>query len=112
MHPSFLILDLDPPPGSGFDVVVATAHLVRRALDELGLAGALKTSGSKGVHIFAPLAPGVEAEEAAAATRALAARAARLDPEVATTAYIVDDREGKVFIDKQPLNFLHVDLIR
>ncbi len=99
VHPSHLILDLDPPPGAGFDVVVVTAHLVRRALDELGLAGAVKTSGSKGVHIFVPLLPEVAAEEAAAATRALAARAARLNPEVATTAYIVEDREGKVFID-------------
>ena len=99
VHPSFLILDLDPPAGAGFEVVVATARLVRRALDELGLAGAVKTSGSKGVHIFVPLVPEVEAEEAAAATRALAARAARLDPEVATTAYIVEDRHGKVFID-------------
>ena len=97
--PSFLILDLDPPPGAGFDVVISTAHLVRRALEELGLAGGLKTSGSKGVHIFVPLRPEVQAEEAAAATRALAARAARLDPDVATTAYIVEDREGKVFID-------------
>ncbi|HEY5879093.1 MAG TPA: ATP-dependent DNA ligase [Nakamurella sp.] len=99
VHPSYLVLDLDPPAGAGFDVVVATAHLVRAALDELGLAGAVKTSGSKGVHIFLPLVAGVEAEEAAAATRALAARAARIDPEVATTAYIVEDREGKVFID-------------
>ena len=99
VHPNFVVLDLDPPPGSGFDVVVATAHLVRSALDELGLAGAVKTSGSKGVHIFVPLVDGVEAEAAAAATRAIAARAARLDPEVATTAYIVEDRHGKVFID-------------
>jgi len=99
VHPDFVVLDLDPPPGSGFDVVVATARLVRAALDELGLAGAVKTSGSKGVHIFVPLADGVEPEAAATATRAIAARAARLDPDVATTAYIVEDRHGKVFID-------------
>ncbi len=99
VHPGFLVLDLDPPPGAGFEVVIRTAQLVRRALDEVGLAGAVKTSGSKGVHIFVPLRPTVQAEEAAAATRALAARAAALDPDVATTAYIVQDREGKVFID-------------
>jgi len=98
-HPNFVVLDLDPPPGAEFDAVIASAHLVRAALDELGLAGAVKTSGSKGVHIFVPLMDGVEPEAAAAATRAIAARAARLDPAVATTAYIVQDREGKVFID-------------
>jgi len=51
------------------------------------------------VHVFVPLAGGVEHEEAAAATRAIAARTERLDPSIATTAYIIDDREGKVFVD-------------
>ncbi|MEP6563445.1 MAG: ATP-dependent DNA ligase, partial [Nakamurella sp.] len=40
-----------------------------------------------------------EHEEAAAATRAIAARAERLDPTIATTAYIIEDRENKVFVD-------------
>jgi bifunctional non-homologous end joining protein LigD len=97
--PDAIVLDLDPPEGADFDVVVATARLVRRALDEAGLAGAVKTSGAKGLHIFVPLAPGTGWEAAAGATRALAARAAELDPVIATTAYIVEDREGKVFVD-------------
>jgi DNA primase len=42
---------------------------------------------------------GASAEDAAAATRALAARTERLDPELATTAYIKDDRHGRVFVD-------------
>jgi bifunctional non-homologous end joining protein LigD len=98
-HPTHLIMDLDPPEGGAFDAVVRAAHLVRRALDNDGLAGAVKTSGSKGVHIFVPLAGEVTMEEVAAATRALAARAERLDPAVATTAFIVADRGGKVFLD-------------
>ena len=49
------------------------------ALDEAGLAGAVKTSGAKGVHIFVPIVA-TPVEEVAAATRALAARAERLDP--------------------------------
>ena len=65
----------------------------------LGLAGAVKTSGAKGVHVFVPLDGGVTAVDAAAATRAISARAERLDPALATTAFIRDDREGKVFID-------------
>ena len=94
-----LILDLDPPEGGGgFGQAVAAAHLVRRALADAGLAGAVKTSGAKGVHVFVPVT-GVTMEDLAAATRALAARAARLDPELATTAFIREDRAGKVFID-------------
>src|SRR3954447_22252120 len=50
-----LVLDLDPPEGETFERVVAVAHLVREALADLDLAGALKTSGAKGVHIFVPI---------------------------------------------------------
>lgn len=94
-----LIMDLDPPEGAGFDVVIRTAHVVRQALDELGLAAALKTSGSKGVHIMVPLDGSASIEDVAAATRAVAGRAEQLDPDLATTAYIKEDRGGKVFLD-------------
>jgi bifunctional non-homologous end joining protein LigD len=98
-HPTYLILDLDPPEGDDFTPVVRAAHLVRQALTDSGLEGIVKTSGSKGMHIFVPLDDGVGFEDAAAATRALAARAERVDPDVATTAYIKADRDGKVFVD-------------
>jgi bifunctional non-homologous end joining protein LigD len=96
-RPTHLVLDIDPPPGGPFGHAVAAAHLIRRALDDLGLAGAVKTSGSKGLHIYVPVQ--ASGEEAAAATRAIATRAARLDPALATTAFIKEDREGKVFLD-------------
>jgi len=94
-----LVLDLDPPEGDGFGLAVAVAHLVHRALDDLGLAGGVKTSGAKGVHVFVPIDDSVAMEDAAAATRAIAARAERLDPKIATTAFMKEDRGGKVFVD-------------
>jgi bifunctional non-homologous end joining protein LigD len=98
-HPTHLILDLDPPEGDAFGHVVRAAALVRQALADTGLEGIVKTSGAKGLHVFVPLDEGVGFEDAAAATRALAARAERVDPDVATTAYIKEDRGGKVFVD-------------
>ncbi len=98
-RPTHLILDIDPPAGDDFTPVVQTAHLVRRALAGLSLAGAVKTSGSKGVHIFVPLDGQATMFEVAAATRAIGVRAERLDPALATTAFIREDRAGKVFID-------------
>jgi DNA ligase D len=101
-HPdrvTHLVLDLDPPEGADFSHVVAVAHLVRRALDDVGLAGALKTSGAKGVHVFVPVGADARPEDAAAAVRAIAGRAAALDPAIATTAFVKDDRDGKVFVD-------------
>jgi bifunctional non-homologous end joining protein LigD len=98
-HPDFVILDIDPPEPGEFGPAVQAAFLVKAALEELGLAGAVKTSGAKGVHVFVPLQPGASLEDAAAATRAIAARAERLDPQLATTAFIREDRGGKVFLD-------------
>jgi DNA ligase D-like protein (predicted polymerase) len=97
-EPTGLVLDLDPPEGADFDVVVRTAHLVRQALEDAGLAGAVKTSGAKGLHVVVPVR-GAAFEDVAAATRALAARTERLDPALATTAYLKEERGGKVFVD-------------
>jgi bifunctional non-homologous end joining protein LigD len=99
-RPTHLVLDIDPPPHEGaFGLAVRAAMLVRQALAESRLAGIAKTSGAKGLHIFVPLDGQTRIEDAAAATRALAARAERLDPVLATTAFIIEDRAGKVFID-------------
>jgi bifunctional non-homologous end joining protein LigD len=98
-HPTHMVLDLDPPISGAFAHAVRAAQLVRQVLADAGLAGVVKTSGAKGLHVFVPLDDRVEIEEAAAATRALAARAERLDPDVATTAFIREDRGNKVFLD-------------
>jgi DNA ligase D-like protein (predicted polymerase) len=97
-HVTHLVLDIDPP-ANGFDVGVEAALLVKEALAGAGLEGALKTSGAKGLHVFVPITDGVSIEDVSGATRALAARAERLDPALATTAFMREDREGKVFID-------------
>jgi bifunctional non-homologous end joining protein LigD len=98
-HPTYLVLDLDPPSGDAFLLAVRAAWLVRQALADVGLAGAVKTSGAKGLHVFVPVDAQAAADEVAAATRAIAARAERLDPALATTAFIREDRGGKVFLD-------------
>jgi bifunctional non-homologous end joining protein LigD len=98
-RPSHLVLDLDPPDGDAFSAAVLAAQLVRRTLADAGLAGAVKTSGAKGLHVFVPVAQPLSAAEAVAATRALVARAERLDPALATTAFMRKDRAGKVFLD-------------
>ncbi|QDY10351.1 ATP-dependent DNA ligase [Micromonospora sp. HM134] len=98
-QPTHLVLDLDPPEGDAFPTVVRVAGAVRRALADVGLAGAVKTSGAKGLHVFVPVHPDTTAEEVAAATRALALHTERLDPQAATTAFIREDRGGRVFVD-------------
>src|SRR5260370_6456408 len=97
-HPTYLVLDLDPPAADAFSLAVRAALLVREALAQAGLAGAVKTSGAKGVHVFVPV-DAASTEEVAAATRAIPARAERSAPALAPPASIRDDRGGKVFLD-------------
>ena len=94
-----IVLDLDPPAEGGFAMAVRAAYLVRQALTDAGLEGVAKTSGAKGVHVFVPIDRRATIDEAAAATPAIAERAARLDPEIATTAFLKEDRGDRVFVD-------------
>ncbi|MBV1852695.1 DNA polymerase domain-containing protein [Catellatospora tritici] len=103
-HPTHLVLDLDPPDvhehaADGFAAAAQAALLVRQVLTEAGLDGAVKTSGAKGAHVFVPLDGKLGTDDVAAATRAIAARAERLDPALATTAFIKADRGERVFLD-------------
>jgi DNA ligase D-like protein (predicted polymerase) len=94
-----VVLDLDPPSEEAFGAGVQVAQLVRQVLTDRGLEGAVKTSGAKGIHVFVPIKDEVSMGDAAAATRALAARVESLDPQLATTAFVREERQGKVFVD-------------
>lgn len=96
--PLYLVLDLDPPAGAEFGAAAQAAQLVRTALGEHGLTGAVKTSGAKGLHVFVPVTRASH-EDVAAAARGIAARVEQLDPALATTAFMKDQRGGRVFID-------------
>lgn len=96
--PTHLVIDLDPPEGADFAAVVGVANQVRAALADVELGAAVKTSGAKGVHVVVPV-EGLTNEEALGVTRAIAARAERLDPAASTTEFLKEDRGGRVFID-------------
>jgi bifunctional non-homologous end joining protein LigD len=98
-HMTHLVLDIDPPQGDAFADAVRAARVVRQVLSDAGLDAVIKTSGAKGLHIFVPIDTSVSIDAAAAATRAIAARAERLDPDTVTSAFMKEDRGGKVFVD-------------
>ncbi len=98
-RPTHVILDLNPPSTDHFDLTIRTALAVREALSAVDLAGSVKTSGAKGVHVFVPIERRYSFERAGEAGRALAERVAALEPSVATTAFAKADRGGKVFVD-------------
>jgi bifunctional non-homologous end joining protein LigD len=97
-HPDELRVDLDPTPGIGWDDVRRTAMVVRDVLEEHGLRGYPKTSGSKGMHVNVRIEPRWSFLEVRRAARALAREVERRAPDLATSKWWKEERHG-VFVD-------------
>ncbi|MDQ1631716.1 MAG: hypothetical protein QOC80_1688 [Frankiaceae bacterium] len=97
--PDELRIDLDPQPGVGWKEIRAVALCVQEVLEELGLVGWPKTSGSKGIHIYVRVAPHHSFTAARRAALALGREVARRRPDLATTAWWKEERGERVFID-------------
>jgi bifunctional non-homologous end joining protein LigD len=97
-HPDELRVDLDPTPGVGWDDVRRTAMVVRDVLEEHGLRGYPKTSGSKGIHVNVRIEPRWSFLEVRRAALALAREVERRAPDLATSKWWKEERQG-VFVD-------------
>lgn len=96
----YTILDLDPGEGATFRDVVRVARWVREEMDALGLSGAIKTSGSSGIHIYLPLAPETPLEAATLIAQIVATRVATRHPKQATVERMVRKRpKGTIYVD-------------
>jgi DNA ligase D len=98
-HTDELRIDLDPQPGVGFGEVRAAAREVKALLEEVGLAGAPKTTGNRGIHVYVRLAPRWDSIEVRAAAVAVARALARRRPDLITDAWWKEERGDRVFID-------------
>jgi DNA primase len=99
LHADELRLDLDPMPKVTFDEVRAAAHCVRALLDELGIRSWVKTSGSKGLHVYVPLEARWDSFRVRDAAVACARELARRHPELVTDAWWKEERGRRVFVD-------------
>ncbi len=97
-HPDELRVDLDPSPGVPFAEVREVALRVREVLEEHGLRGFPKTSGSRGMHVYVRVAPEQGFHEVRRAALALAREVERRMPRRATSRWWKEEREGG-FID-------------
>ena len=97
-HPDELRVDLDPTPEAPFAMVREVALGVREVLDEHGLRGFPKTSGSRGIHVYVRVKPEHGFQEVRRAALALAREVERRMPGRATSKWWKEEREG-VFID-------------
>jgi bifunctional non-homologous end joining protein LigD len=98
MRPDWVIWDLDPPPGS-VDLVRRAATEMHGILDGYGIPTVLLTSGSKGYHLRAPIAPTVDFEQVVTVARGTAALASAAHDDLLTLAFRKADRGERVFVD-------------
>ncbi|MQA30979.1 MAG: hypothetical protein GEU82_14290 [Luteitalea sp.] len=99
-RPDYLHFDLDPGVGAGFDRVRETGLLVRDALDGLKMRSVVKTTGSKGLHIYVPIVRGPEQKKVWTFAKALARELAARHPALITAEYRVAKRPpGRVLVD-------------
>jgi bifunctional non-homologous end joining protein LigD len=112
-YPDFLVLDLDPylysgdePSGAepelhrvGFARTCEAAGWLKEALDRLGLAAYLKTSGKTGLHLYVPIERQQPFPAVQALAEALAEEQVAAHPEQLTTVWAVKERRGKIFLD-------------
>jgi len=97
-HPDELRVDLDPGPGASWDDVRRVALIVRDVLDEHGLRGWPKTSGSRGMHVNVRIERRWSFDQVRRAALALAREVERRAPELATSQWWKEERHG-VFLD-------------
>ena len=97
-HPDELRIDLDPVPGVAWPQIVEVALAVRDVLEEHGLTAWPKTSGSRGFHVYARIAPVRPYSEVRRAAEAVACEVERRLPELATSRWWKEERQG-VFVD-------------
>ena len=97
--PDRLVLDLDPGPGVSLADCAEVARWVRTAASEVGLDPVPVTSGSKGIHLYAPLDGSRSPQDASDLARALAERLQQGHPDRVTAEMTRSARPGKVFLD-------------
>jgi bifunctional non-homologous end joining protein LigD len=99
-RPDFLHFDLDPFKGAPYAQVVEVAFLVKGALDALKMPSFVKTTGSKGLHVYVPIVRGPTQKEVWTFAKAFANEISARNPKVATAKYKIATRpEGRVLVD-------------
>ena len=97
-HPDELRVDLDPMPGVTWQQIVDVALVAKEVLEDHGLTAWPKTSGSKGFHIYARIAPHWPYRQVRLAAETVAREVERRAPDLATSRWWKQEREG-VFVD-------------
>ena len=97
--PDRLVIDLDPDPKLGFDMVKEAAFQLHRSLESVGLESFALLSGGKGIHIVVPLEPAAEWAEVDGFAKSFCTAIADAAPDRYTVALPKKERRGRIFLD-------------
>jgi DNA ligase D len=98
-HPDELRIDLDPQPGTTFAMAREAAVNVRALFAELELPSYIKTTGSRGLHVYLRVQPKWDSVTVRAAAVAVAREMERRHPRLTTAAWWKEERGARIFID-------------
>jgi bifunctional non-homologous end joining protein LigD len=99
-RPDYLHFDLDPGPGATFEQVRESGMVVKQALDTLAMPSVVKTTGSRGLHVYVPIVRGPDQKQVWTFAKALAYELARRNPALITAEYSKAKRpKGRVLVD-------------
>jgi bifunctional non-homologous end joining protein LigD len=99
-QPDYLHFDLDPGEGAAFARVIETAQVLHDALDTLKMPSVVKTTGSKGLHVYVPIVRGPDQKDVWTFAKALAQELAVRHPALVTSEYRREKRQrGRVLVD-------------
>ena len=98
-HPDWCLIDLDPTEKNSFEQVIKTAQVTKQVLDELGVPGYAKTSGSTGIHIYIPLGAKYTYDECQLFAKLIATEVHNRLPEFTSITRLTKNRKGKLYVD-------------
>ncbi|MGH2815724.1 MAG: non-homologous end-joining DNA ligase, partial [Actinomycetota bacterium] len=104
-RPDLVVIDLDPDPDQGLEVVRAAARSVKAACEEVGLASFIQTSGSRGYHVVMPLQPGPDVEVVRDFAAELALLVAARDPDRLSVEWRKAKRDGRLLLDTARMGY-------
>ena len=98
-YPDWCLIDLDPSEKNSFDQVIETALITKEVIENMGVKGYVKTSGSTGIHIYIPLAAKYSYDQCQLFGKIIASQVHHILPEFTSIERLTKNRRGKLYID-------------
>jgi len=98
-NPDWCLIDLDPSDKNGFDIVIKVAQATKEVLDNIGVTGYPKTSGSTGIHVYIPLGAKYSYDQCQMFARIIATQVNNMLPDITSIERLTKARKNKLYID-------------